>query len=234
MMCDFIARTNWSNIKSNYFVDTIIIFDLSYYTNITITVHSSSKRCCAVLFCQRITHTSPVPSSTLVCTCLIFPQKFLTAPTSLTMWSGRPSFKMNLSKSHMAEWIIFAVTGISVCSPLFKTPFATVMLDGFLSSIKGSSSTNWLPFPSFYFWTWCDKQCCQAQLRHSNRGQWFFVWGRSSGKLIIIKINETQLSWKQQSCQKCKHRQSHFDFLNTAYWVSFFKRLNLLAKTCFS
>ncbi len=38
MMCDFVARTNWSNIKSNYFVDTIIIFDLSYYTNITITV----------------------------------------------------------------------------------------------------------------------------------------------------------------------------------------------------
>jgi hypothetical protein len=38
MMCDFIARTNWSNIESNYFVDTIIIFDLSYYMNVTITV----------------------------------------------------------------------------------------------------------------------------------------------------------------------------------------------------
>jgi hypothetical protein len=37
-MCDFIARTNWLNIKSNYFVHTIIIFDLSYYTNIMITV----------------------------------------------------------------------------------------------------------------------------------------------------------------------------------------------------
>jgi hypothetical protein len=37
-MCDFIARTNWSNIESNYFVDTIIIFDFSYYTNISITV----------------------------------------------------------------------------------------------------------------------------------------------------------------------------------------------------
>jgi hypothetical protein len=37
-MCDFIARTNWSNIERNYFVHTIIIFDLSYYTNITITV----------------------------------------------------------------------------------------------------------------------------------------------------------------------------------------------------
>jgi hypothetical protein len=45
---------------------------------------------------------------------------------------------------------------------------------------------------------------------------------RSSGKLILIKINEIQLSWKQQSCQKCKHRQSQFDFLNNAYWVSLF------------
>ncbi len=35
MMEDFIARTNWLNIKSNYFVNTIIIFNLSYYTNIT-------------------------------------------------------------------------------------------------------------------------------------------------------------------------------------------------------
>ncbi len=38
MMCDFIARTNWLNIESNYFVDAIIIFDFSYYTNIMITV----------------------------------------------------------------------------------------------------------------------------------------------------------------------------------------------------
>ncbi len=38
MICDFVARTNWSNIESNYFADTIIIFDLSYYTNITNTV----------------------------------------------------------------------------------------------------------------------------------------------------------------------------------------------------
>jgi hypothetical protein len=38
MMCDFVARTNWSNIESNNFVNTIIIFNLSYYMNITITV----------------------------------------------------------------------------------------------------------------------------------------------------------------------------------------------------
>ncbi len=37
----------------------------------------------------------------------------------------------------------------------------------------------------------------------------------------------------RKSCQQCKHRQSHFDFLNNAYWVSFFKRNNLQAKICF-
>ncbi len=37
MICDFVARTNWLNIESNYVVDTILIFNLSYYTNITIT-----------------------------------------------------------------------------------------------------------------------------------------------------------------------------------------------------
>jgi hypothetical protein len=39
--------------------------------------------------------------------------------------------------------------------------------------------------------------------------------GCSSGKLIVIKINEKQLSGKQQSCQKCKHWQSYIDFPNT-------------------
>ena len=26
----------------------------------------------------------------------------------------------------------------------------------------------------------------------------------------------------RKTCQKCEHRQSHFDFLNNAYWVSLF------------
>ncbi len=50
----------------------------------------------------------------------------------------------------MAEWIIFAVTRISKCSPFFKTPFTTVVLDGFLLLMKGSSLRNWLPFPTFF------------------------------------------------------------------------------------
>ncbi len=37
-MCYFVARTNWSNIESNYFMHSIIVRNLPYYTNVTITV----------------------------------------------------------------------------------------------------------------------------------------------------------------------------------------------------
>ncbi len=55
MMCDFIARTNSSNIKSNYLMDTIIIFDLSYYTNITFTVTFVNQ----VMLCHAFFFFSP-------------------------------------------------------------------------------------------------------------------------------------------------------------------------------
>jgi hypothetical protein len=62
--------------------------------------------------------------------------------------------------------------------------------------------------------------------------------GCSSNKLIVIKINETLLSRKQQLCQKCKHWQSHFNFPNKdskkiSTRVSLLKRTDLLAKLCF-
>ncbi len=38
MLCNFVARTNWSNIESNYFMHTIIVFNLPYDTNVPITV----------------------------------------------------------------------------------------------------------------------------------------------------------------------------------------------------
>jgi hypothetical protein len=40
------------------------------------------------------------------------------------------------------------------------------------------------------FWTWCDKWCCQAQRRHSNRGRWFFVWG-----LFFQQAHHYQNQW---------------------------------------
>ncbi len=175
-MCGLIARTNWSNIKSNYFVHTVIIFNLSYYTNIMITftfVNQPTLHPAFFFFLQRIPRRNPVPSSTSICTYLVHTREFLMAPTNLTMCSGWPSFKRNLLNSRMVEWIVFIFTGISVCSPLFNTLFAIVVLDGFLSSKKGSSSTNWSQSPSFFL-TWCDKQCCQTWLHPSNRGQCFY------------------------------------------------------------
>ncbi len=206
MMCDFITRTNWSNIKSNYFVNTIIIFNHSYYTNITSTVTfvNHLTLCRAFLFFSpKYARTSPVPSSTSIRTCLIFSQKFLTAPTSLTMWSGWPSFKTNRLYSHTALWIILAVTGICVCSPLFKTPLSTVVLDGFLLSMKGLSSTNWSPSQWFFFSTWCDEWCCRAQLHPSNRGRWFFEW-----RLFLRQAHHYR-KWVSATCRLEWHYQSN-------------------------
>ncbi len=57
--------------------------------------------------------------------------------------------------------------------------------------------------------------------------------------LVAAGINETLLSRKQQSCQKYKNWQSHFDFPNLYFkkkstWVSLLKRNNLLVKLSFS
>ncbi len=49
---------------------------------------------------------------------------------------------------------------------------------------------------------------------------------------VQIRILLTDIHRK--SCQKSKHQQSHFDFLNNAYLVSLFQRNNSLAKICFS
>jgi hypothetical protein len=153
-MCNFVARTNRSNIESNYFLYTIIVFDLPNYTNVTITSTFINQVVLCHTFVLFLPENDPHKSGAIFQIDLyvfLFTRKYLTAPTSLTMWSGRPSFKMNRLQSHMAEWIIFAITGISVCSPLFKTPFTAVVLDGFLSLMKGLSSTAWSRFPSVFF-----------------------------------------------------------------------------------
>jgi hypothetical protein len=67
--------------------------------------------------------------------------------------------------------------------------------------MKGLSWTNWLPFSSFFLELGVTnnaaKPNCVVQIGDncsSNEGHF-------SSKLIVIKINETQLSWKQQSSQ---------------------------------
>jgi hypothetical protein len=94
------------------------------------------------------------------------------------------------------------------------------MLDGFLSLMKGLSSMNRFPFPSFFFGLGETNDATKPYCILPTGDDGSSNEGCSSSKLIVIQINETLLSWKQQSCQKCKHLQSHFDFLNNAYWVS--------------
>ncbi len=133
-MCDFIARTNWSNIESSYFVDTILIFNLSYYTNITITVTFVKQ----AMLCRAFSFVSPEN----------YPHKSgAIFHIDLYVFIIPTEIPNGTNKLYHVKWpAVFQ----NKLSPLFKTPFATVVLDGFLSSIKGSSSMNWLPFPSFF------------------------------------------------------------------------------------
>jgi hypothetical protein len=84
----------------------------------------------------------------------------------------------------------------------------TIVLDGFLLSMKCSSSTNWLPSPSFIFGLGVTNDAAKPDCTLPTGDDGSLYEGRSSGNLIIIKINETLLSKKQQSCQKCKHQKS--------------------------
>ncbi len=67
----------------------------------------------------------------------------------------------------------------------------------------------------------------------------FCGYWQCTAQIHKLKFKSEYYLRKQQSCQKCKHRQSHFDFRNTdskkvSTWVSLLKRNNLLAKLCFS
>ncbi len=113
----------------------------------------------------------------------------LQKPTSLTMWSGWLSFKTNRLEFHMALWIILAMTGISVCLPLFKTPLSTILLDDFLSSMKGLSSTNWSPSPWFFFRLGMMNDAAKPNCILPIGDDGSLNGGPPSGKLIVIKIN---------------------------------------------
>jgi hypothetical protein len=71
---------------------------------------------------------------------------------------------------------------------------ATIVLDGFLSSMKGSSSTNQSPSILFFFGLGVTKNTAKPNcvLKIGDNGS--LNRGRSSGKLIVIKINEAKLS----------------------------------------
>jgi hypothetical protein len=68
---------------------------------------------------------------------------------------------------------------------LFKTPLTTLMLDGFLSSMKGSSSINRSPFPSFFFGLGVTNDAAKPDCILPTRDNGSSYKGRSSGEHIV-------------------------------------------------
>ena len=66
---------------------------------------------------------------------------------------------------------------------------------------------------------------------------WIFLL-YSTDLHVEVQIRILLKDKHRKSCQKCEHRQSHFDFLNNTYWVSLFVRNSLLifwtGVSCFS
>jgi hypothetical protein len=173
-MCDFVARTNWSNIKNNYFVNTITIFSCSYHTNITITitfVNQMMLRCALFFFpAENYQHKSraifhinfyilsihtEVPNSTNKLNQKKWSSIFQNKPVAFG--DNRMNHLCHYWDKHMLT--IVEVSFFNCCAQrllLVDERFITL--------------ANCSPFLSPFFWTWCDKQCCQAQLHPSNRG----------------------------------------------------------------
>ncbi len=241
MMCDFIARTNWSNIESNYFVNTIIIFNLSYYMNVRVTItfvnQTTMCRAFSLVPPKNYLHKSraifhidlyvfsihtEVPDST---------NKLYHMKRSAIV-QNKPFTFQDSRMNHLCQYwnkCMLTIIQYTFCNrharwlPLIKERF---VID------KSVTVSN-------FFLTWCEKRCCLTWLNLPTGDDASLNKGRSSGELSVIEINEALLSRKQQSWQKCAHRRSYFDFPNTASkknstQVYLFKRNDSLVKLCFS
>ncbi len=179
VMCDFIARTNWSNMESYYFMDTIIIFDHSYYLNIMITVTfvNHPTLCCAFFF-----HPTYYPHKS----CTIF-------HTDVYILSIHTEVPNSTSKLNHMKWLAiyqnkpFAFPHgrmNQLCHYCYKGMLTIVQITfcnrcpGLLPLVDERFIMEELvAILIFFCWTWCDKQCCQTQLHLFNREWRFFVWG---------------------------------------------------------
>ncbi len=217
MMCDFGARTNWSNIKNNYFMDTILIFNVSYYTNITITVTFINQ----ATLCHAFFFFPPMYCLHKSCTIFHIDLYVFNIHTKISngtnklnhvKWLavfqnkpfGVPYGRMNHLCRHWNKWMLTIVQKKIYIHhapwlPLVDERFVLDKLVAVSINFFGLGVTNNAAKPDCILPTGDDGSLYE---------------GCFSGKLIVIKINETLLSRKQQLCQKCKHWQSHFNFPN--------------------
>ncbi len=182
MMCDFIARTNWSNNKSNYFVHTIIIFHLSYYTNImmTVTFVNHPTLCRAFFFFSSKYY--PHKSRTIFLINFYIRSIYTEVPNGT---NELYHVKRSAVFQNEPFWIPYGRMN-HLCHDWNKRTLTIVQ------NTLCNHCAWWLPIVDerfvidksvavsiIFFGTWFDKRCCQTWLHPSNRGRWFFVWGSS-------------------------------------------------------
>ncbi len=177
MMCDFVTRTNWSKIKSNYLVNTIIIFNLSYYTNtmITITFVNWLTLCCAFFFFPPENH--PHKSGAIFHIGLYILSIYTEIPNSTNklnhvkrsaVFQNKPFAFPDSRMNHLCRyWNKHMLTIVQITFCNHRAWWLRLVNERFVIDKSVTVSV-------FLFWTWCDKQCCQAWLHPSNRGGWFF------------------------------------------------------------
>jgi hypothetical protein len=188
-MCDFVARTNWLNIKSNYFVDTILIFDLSYYTNAMITVTFVNQ----AMLCRTFFFFPPKYYSHMSCTIFQIDLYVFNIHTEISNGTnklyhvkrsavfqnepfGIPYSRMNHLCRHWNKRMLTIV----------QIFFTTVVLDGFLLSMKDLSLTNWSPFPSFFLGLGVTNDAVKSDCILPTGDNGSLYEDCSSGKLIVI------------------------------------------------
>jgi hypothetical protein len=156
MMCYFVARTNWLNIKSNYFMHSIIVLNLPYNTNVMITV----------TFVNQVT---------LSHTFLLFPPDNYHYPhksgaifqVDLYVFDMHTKIPNGTHKLHHVKRLaVFQDKPFTIpyggmnhlhcywnkrMLAIIQITFKADVLDGFLLSMNGLSSVTWLPFSSVSF-----------------------------------------------------------------------------------
>ncbi len=205
MMCNFVARqANRSNIESNYFVQTIIVFDLPYYTNVMITVTFVNQ----VTLCRAFVLFSPEN----------YPHKSgAIFHINLYVFYIHTEIPNGINKLNHVKWLAifqdkpFAIpySRMNHCCRHWNKRMLTIVQNTFYSRCA-----QWLPLVNerfiinnlvavfilfFGLGVTNDAAKPNCVLPIGDDGSSYD--DPSSGKLIVININETQLSWKQQSCQ---------------------------------
>ncbi len=179
MMCDFIARTNWSNIASNYFMHTIIIFDLSYYTNIMMTVTFVNHPTLCSAFFLFLPKYCPHKSRTIFHINLCILSTYTKVPNGTNKLNH---VKRSAVFQNKPFWIPYGRMNHLICN--WNKRMLTVV-----QNTLCNQRAQWLPLVDerfiidksvavsiiFFNLVWQTK--LPNLMHQSNRGQWFFVWG---------------------------------------------------------